>query len=193
MAPVSYYCCLAKFKEICIENHETYSRQSYRNRCSIYAANGILNLSIPVNATNNTVIKEVTIEHSENWQRQHWRSISSAYKSSPYFIYYDYELQPFYEKPFKYLIDFNEEIQNKFLTLLNLSVHPFSSLTYDKFVENSVDLRELIHPKKSNLFSLPQYNQVFIEKHGFIPNLSILDLLFNQGPESKEYLLSSFI
>ncbi|MDQ3191592.1 MAG: WbqC family protein [Bacteroidota bacterium] len=191
LAPVSYYVCLANFNDVFIENHETFAKQSYRNRCGIYTANGVLNLSIPVNAANHSLIKEVKIDNSKNWQRQHWRSIMSAYNASPFFIYYDYELQPFYEKSFNYLLDFNNEIQQKLLSLLNFSVKITPTSDFEKSLNKDLDFRQLIHPKKNSLFNLQEYNQVFNDKHGFIPDLSILDLLFNQGPESTSYLLSS--
>lgn len=188
LAPLEYYHCLAKWDQSYIEYYETYSKQSYRNRCSIYTANGILNLSIPVKAPNHTLIKDVKIDNSVPWQKHHFRSILSAYSTSPYFIYYDYQLQPFYESRYNFLLDFNEIVQSKILELIELRADVQTTSLFEKNINNGADFRNTIHPKKNNGFPCPYYNQVFNNKYGFIPNLSIIDLLFNKGPESKEIL-----
>ena len=188
LAPVTYYNYLANYNQSYVEYHETYSKQSYRNRCSIYTASGVLNLSIPVKAPNHTSIKDVKIDNSVSWQKQHFRSILSAYSTSPYFIYYDYELQPFYENHYKFLLDFNEIVQFKILELIQLRVEVKSTSSFEKNSDNGDDFRNAIHPKKNNMLPCPYYHQVFNDKFGFIPNLSIIDLLFNKGPESKEFL-----
>ena len=192
LAPVSYYHYLVNYSEIIFEQHENYLKQTYRNRCSIYAANGKMNLSIPVHKiANHTLIKDVRIAYDQNWQKLHWRSIASAYGSSPFYLYYDYELLPFYEKKFEFLWDFNETLQNKILELIKISIHPTYTTSYLSEHSDTIDLRSGLYPKKNDLsVALTPYQQVFQEKFGFLPDLSIIDLLFNLGPSCKDYLKS---
>jgi len=194
-APIEYYYYLIQHTAhaehtVFIEQNENYIKQSYRNRCSIYGANGKLNLIIPVHKNaHHCLIKEVRICNEQNWQKTHWRSIVAAYNSSPFFQYYDYELQPFYEKQFEFLIDFNEQLQNKILELLNHKIFFLKTNSYFASQEIGIDLRNSIHPKNNNsTIVFRPYSQVFQDKFGFISNLSILDLLFNLGNESKDYL-----
>jgi hypothetical protein len=187
LGPVEYYHHLARFSSAKIELWETYSKQSYRNRCRISGPNGLLNLTIPVSASNHTKTKDVKIDNSVKWQINHWRALEASYRSSPFYIYYDYELQPFYEQKFDFLFDFNQSIQNKMLELIQLDV--VAEFTSEYVAEYDNDFRTTIHPKKESAFITPPYRQVFQEKFHFFPNLSIVDLLFNKGPEAKDYLL----
>lgn len=191
LAPILYYCYLANYHAIIFEQQEHYIKQSYRNRCSIYAANGKMELSIPVHKiANRTLIKDVRIANEQNWQKLHWRSIASAYGSSPFYLYYNYELLPFYEKKFEFLWDFNESLQNKMLELIKVSISPVYTTFYLSEPPGVIDLRSSLHPKKNDLPfpTLPSYQQVFQNKYGFFPNLSIIDLLFNLGPRCNDYL-----
>lgn len=188
LAPIEYYRVLANADEVLLEQHEFYVKQSYRNRCVIATANGLMDLTIPVEKFENgkTRIRDVRISYHGNWQLQHWRSIASAYNSSPFFEYYMDDLIVFYEKRWNFLWDFNVEIQQKILELIDLQ--PIIRLTeiYSKDLSDKIkDLRSVIHPKKKLVSEPTQlYYQVFVHKYGFQPNLSVLDLLLNMGNEA---------
>ncbi|MDD4490278.1 MAG: WbqC family protein [Paludibacter sp.] len=188
LAPIEYYRVLANVDEVLLEQHEFYVKQSYRNRCVIATANGLMDLTIPVEKFENgkTRIRDVRISYHGNWQLQHWRSIASAYNSSPFFEYYMDDLIVFYEKRWNFLWDFNVEIQQKILELIDLQ--PVIRLTeiYSKDLSDRIkDLRSVIHPKKKLVSEHTQpYYQVFVHKYGFQPNLSVLDLLLNMGNEA---------
>ena len=199
LAPIQYYTKLIGYQYIYIENCESYLKQSYRNRTIILSANGPLQLSLPVvdGPRAKGPIRDLRISYDQPWQQMHWRGISSAYNNSPFFEYYADDLSPFFhEKKWKYLIDFNSEIQNAVLNAINLELD--IKATVDYFPQGEVpetidDFRYSIHPKpqKQDIdqrFFPTAYTQVFHEKWGFVPNLSILDLLFNEGPETFNHL-----
>ncbi|WP_321280890.1 WbqC family protein [Marinifilum fragile] len=197
-APIQYYCKLIQYPNVMIEQWENYSKQSYRNRCNIYGANGALAISVPVvKATNKKVLtKDVKISYDTNWQKLHWKGIESAYKSSPFYEYYIDDLERFFNQKWDFLLDFNLEIQTEISEILEIENK--HSLTEDFIpldAPDITDFRNVIHPKPSKGINdtefAPQfYTQVFGDKHGFIPNLSILDLIFNLGPDSSYYLES---
>ncbi len=188
LAPVEYYSAMAKADTVFMEHCEFYEKQSYRNRCNIAGANGQLALTIPVEKSKGTrlLTRDVRISEHSDWQIQHWRSIESAYNSTPFFEYYKDDLLPFYEKNWTFLWDFNTEIQIKVLELLDLQVDVQLTEEYKVDLdENMLDGRNSIHPKKETDIRLfKTYYQVFGQRFGFIPNLSIIDLLFNMGNES---------
>ena len=188
LAPVEYYSAMAKADIVFLEHCEFYEKQSYRNRCNIAGANGPLALTIPVEKSKGSrmLTRDVRISEHSDWQLQHWRSIESAYNSTPFFEYYKDDLIPFYEKNWTFLWDFNTEIQNKMLELLDLQVDIQLTKEYKiDFDENVQDVRNSIHPKKeTDVGSFKTYYQVFEQRFGFIPNLSSIDLLFNMGNES---------
>jgi len=171
---------------IIIDDTEAFEKQSYRNRCTIAGANGVIDLIVPVHGSRKRIpIKEMEIDNHANWQHQHWQSIKSAYGKTPFFEHYDYRLQPVYEKPFQNLFDFNLEL---LLILLKIFKIDASKLVLkSEFQEMEYfDFRNKIHPKakyntEDNTFKPVRYQQAFEEKLGFIPNLSIIDLLFNVG------------
>lgn len=194
LAPVSYYVLLARAGRVVIEQHENYQKQSYRNRCLIAAANGPMVLSIPVkkNLPGKNSIRDIQLSGHGNWQHMHWNSLVSAYASSPYFAFYRDDIHPFYEKKYKYLFDFNEALREEICALLNLEPRLEYSKSYTTGPETEIlDYRELIHPKKQRLEELlpGPYVQVFDRKFGFLPDLSVLDLLFNTGPEASLFLM----
>ena len=187
--PIEFYHHYTKNEAIIIEQNEHFIKQTYRNRCSISGANGQIDLSIPLQKyTSKTLIRDIKISYEVQWQKQHWRSIVSAYNSSPYFMYYDYEIMPYFEKKNNYLFDLNLEILEKLNKLLKIS-KPFSlSEEFTAVNDSQSDLRYKISPKRKPEVLLKTYSQVFDQKLGFIENLSILDLLFNKGPDSMMHL-----
>lgn len=200
LAPVQYYAKFMSADNIFIEQHDNYIKQTYRNRCTIAAANGLMPLSIPVEHSSGVKIamKDIRIADHGNWRHLHWNAIVSAYNSSPFFEYYQDDFYPFYHRKFEFLLDFNEGLQQMILNLLNIDCPPVAyTKEYKKdFGEREFDLREAIHPKKDwgdtdpDFLSVPYY-QVFGQKFGFQENLSIIDLLFNMGNESQLILGAS--
>lgn len=188
LAPVEYYMLLSGADKILLEQHDFFVKQTYRNRCTIATANGVMDLIIPVErpAANKALIKDIRISDHGNWRLNHWKAIMSAYQSSPFFEYYADDLVHCYEKQWNFLWDFNLVLQEKLLLLLD--VDPEIQLT-DRYLPDYhneyIDLREAIHPKKESVITdLHPYYQVFSQKFGFQKNLSIIDLLFNMGNES---------
>jgi len=183
-------------EEVVIEAHEHYIKQTWRNRCCIATANGPMTLSIPVEAgpIEKGDIRSVKISNHGNWQHLHWNSIESAYRSSPFFDYYQDDLRPFFERKIGFLFDFNEEIRETICGLIEIQPNVRISSEYldeTSLPQGWIDYRTRIHPKKETQetdFRPTPYYQVFDRKFGFMPNLSILDLLFNMGPEAVLYL-----
>lgn len=192
LAPIQYFSKLKKYSDCIIEHFEHLPKQTYRSRCEIYSPNGTLTLSIPIVKRNQRqVMKDVKIANDYDWQKLHWRSLEACYRSSPFFEFYEDDFYPFYHnKKFDYLIDLNEAVQQEIIKLLKLKTSYRFSTEYLKTYDNTDDYRNSISPKKvSNVdvdFIPPVYMQVFENKLGFIPNLSIVDLLFNQGPRALE-------
>jgi hypothetical protein len=180
MPNVQYFSKLLHEKVI-IEQHENYLKQTFRNRCEILAANGIIALTVPVKRAGSKMkIRDVKIDYSGDWQKIHWRTIISAYRSSPFFEYYIDDFLPFYEKKETFLFDFNCNLLYKLIELTGIKVDITLSDTYLHEYEN--DCRTMITPgKKLSEYSAVPYYQVFGDKFGFQPNLSILDLLANEG------------
>lgn len=191
MPPVEYFSRLQQFREnIVLEKAEHFVKQSYRNRCEIHSPNGKLNLIVPVvkGSRVHTLMKDVRISYDFRWQRLHWMSLQTCYRSSSYFEFYEDDLAVFYEKRWDFLFDYNEALLNLFLKFLKLDVSCSYSEEYRDPWPGTADLRSSIHPKLSADPKQKPYFQVFEDKNGFIPNLSIADLVFNQGPQSKNYL-----
>jgi hypothetical protein len=186
LAPIEYYVVLANSERILLEQHEYYQKQSYRNRCRIATANGIMDLSIPVDSAGKTLIRDLRISDHNNWQTHHWRSIETAYNSSPFFEYYADDFRPFFEKKWLFLWDFNLALFNKTLELLDIETKIELTEQYKpETSDNFLDLRAAIHPKKEISLLLKPYYQVFETKFGFMPNMSIIDLLFNMANEAQ--------
>jgi hypothetical protein len=193
LPPVQYFCIMATADVVFIESCEYFIKQTYRSRCHILGTNGVQILSVPVvkNHSAKTLIRDVRIDYAMRWQQQHWRAMTAAYNNSPFFAYYADELHPFYEKRMQFLFDFNYELLQKIVKWLGLSVQIFFTDTYNKFVD--ADFRNTITTKamdKEQIFTPQAYYQRFAERFGFVPNLSIADLLFNEGNNANAYLSS---
>ena len=199
-APIQYFSKLVAYPEIYIEQHENFIKQTYRNRTVILGANGPISLIVPVEKGRGPKIKikDLRIAYDEEWQRNHWRTIFSAYNSSPFFEYYADDLEPFFRKKHEFLFDYNQKITETILEILEIPASLNFTEEFGKVPENCLNLREQISPKTHKInedpnFSPQEYTQVFAEKFGFVPGLSILDLLFNEGPSAHELLETSFL
>lgn len=196
-APVQYYTKLLKYEEVFIEQFEHFHKQTYRNRCVILGGNGPIQLIVPVvkGRGPKVLIKDLRISYDTEWQRNHWRTIFSAYNSSPFFEYYSDEIEPFFSQKPKFLLDFNTEIHETICDLLEVENNVTLTEDFEKIPEGTVNFREIISPKNKSItdqnFEPEKYTQVFSEKFGFVPNLSIIDLLFNEGPNSYSNLEKS--
>lgn len=193
--PIQWYQKLNRSEVTLIEQYDSYMKQTYRNRCIIATTNGIQALTIPtersdsqsVLADNKTLMKDIRISDHGNWRHLHWNALTSAYGESPFFEYYADDIHPFFEKKWEYLYDFNMEITNKMCELIDLRPNVATTEEFIKSPEGFTDFRDVIrpkHPLQDDDFEPKRYYQVYEQKHGFLPNLSILDLLFNMGPES---------
>ena len=182
---------LLQANNILIEKHETYKKQTYRNRYLIAGPNGIQPLTIPVdkNGLKNCPITDVKISYDNNWQKLHWKSWETAYNSSPFFLYYKDDFKKIFDKKHNYLLDLNTEMLELILDLTETEITIGFTSDFQKKYEGYKDYREIISPKVPPLTSsFPEYYQVFSEKYGFLGNLSVIDLLFNLGNESGDYL-----
>jgi hypothetical protein len=198
MPPIHYFTKFFLYKNIYIEGCENYSKQSFRNRCDIATANGILALTIPVvhaEGQNKIPIREVLIDNDKRWKAIHKKAIESAYRSSPFFIYYADDLFNLIDASCEKLFDFNASVLKFFLE--QMEIKPQINITTDYKAINGVfdDWSDGIHPKPSRqkedqTYEAKPYYQVFQQKHSFIANLSILDALFNLGPGTGEYIKS---
>lgn len=196
--PVQWYQKLCRHGHVAIECYDHFMKQTYRNRCVIAAANGPQALTVPVEKgeTQPLLMKDVRISDHGNWRHLHWQALQSAYGESPFFEFYADDLRPFFEKRWTWLFDFNLDITQKMCELLD--IQPTIELT-SEFVPAAgnlgqpslKDFRDAIHPKHplpDSEFESHRYYQVYESRHGFQPNLSILDLLFNMGNESVLYI-----
>lgn len=186
LGPIQQYCKLCQYDEIRLETAENYLKQTFRNRCTIATANGPLALSVPIVKpdTLKCQTKDIRISDHGNWRHLHWNALVSAYNMSPFFEYYEEDFFPFYEKKYEFLLDYNEELRALICRLLDLQPLVIRTDEYLPDVEH--DFREIIRPKHEGedlAFCPKPYYQVFQEKFGFQPNMSIVDLLFNMGPE----------
>lgn len=197
--PISQFVALAQAEEVVFENEDNYQKQTFRNRMYIYDSNGKLLLNIPIkhrsaitgepkSAGKHQLYKEVRIENEFNWQIQHWRGLKSSYQTSPFFEFYEDELYPLYHKEFRYLLDFNYACLEFATDALQLDLEFSKTSEYIRKPQDLQDLRPLVNAKAQPPHQQTPYTQVFENKHGFIPDLSILDLLFNEGPNSLVYL-----
>ena len=207
--PVQWYQKLHRYEHTLIEQYDSYQKQTFRNRCIIATANGLQALTVPVDThpvldasaaeSAKCLLKDVRISDHNQWRRIHWNALQSAYSESPFFEYYADDIRPFFEQKYDFLVDFNEAIRQKMCELID--IHPsveytqeflppqeVSSTTHHPIIHDFRDVISAKHPQPDADFEVKRYWQVFQHKHGFLPNLSILDLLFCMGPESVFYL-----
>jgi hypothetical protein len=200
LAPVAYYALMYQYNNVRVERYDHYMKQTYRNRCVIAATDGPLALTIPTEKADGPkcLMRDVRISDHGNWRHVHWNALVAAYRHSPFFEYYADDFRPFYEKKFDYLWDFNEALRAMVCELLDLHPHVLPTTDYHATLQpGESDYRELIHPKRPAaelhpLYHAQPYYQVFKEKHGFQEELSIVDLLFNMGPEGLIVLRDSW-
>ena len=192
---IATFVAIAKADKVVMEVHDNYQKQTYRNRCYVYAANGKLQLSIPVifSQKNRQKYSEVKIANNYNWQNNHIKSLESAYRTSPFYEFYIDELQPLFKETFATILDFNLKCFEVICECLQLEVAISKTEIFEKEPKNTKDYRGLVNAKKENTIPLNPYTQVFYSKHGYINNLSILDLLFNEGTNAINYLESQNI
>lgn len=189
--PVQWYQKLHRADAVLMEQRESFQKQTYRNRCLIATTNGVQALTVPVERGSSSLIRDMRISDHGNWRHLHWMALQSAYGESPFFEYYQDDIRPFFEKRWDYLMDYNEAICQKMCELID--IQPQIDRTIEFVLEPSdvIDMRAAINPKRPAPdadFTPKPYYQVYTQKHGFLPNLSVLDLLFNMGPESIFYL-----
>lgn len=186
LPPIHYFSLLLKSETVFIEQHEHFVKQTYRSRCDILSSNGILGLSIPLQKKGDKeLISEKRISYAEEWQMKHWRAITSAYKNSAYFEYFEDDFKPFYFEKHEYLFQYNLNLTKLILQILRQKKEIHFTSEYNKTFEG-IDLRPSLNDKQETINQ--KYYQVFGDKFGFTPNLSVIDLLFNKGLESVEYL-----
>ncbi len=182
---LAYLKQVVKADAVVIEQHEHYSKQTYRNRCAILSANGRLRLSIPIQKKSGTkqAIRDVEICYREKWQHQHWKAIESAYKNSPYFEFFEADIKPFYQSDFQFLLTYNTQQLDLLLKLLRLQKTVTFTETYQAQTEpTNVDLRSLVTTETvTEEWLLKPYQQTFSDKLNFVAGLSSLDALFNVG------------
>jgi hypothetical protein len=192
---IQYYTKLLAFREVQVEQMEHFPKQTYRNRCVILDTNGPFVLSVPVkrHSGERLFTRDVEIDYSRDWIKMHLRALESAYRSSAFYDLLIDDLMPVWENQPKFLIDLNLSAQQIVCDLMNIDVTVSLTADYVHQPCNCNDLREKIHPKPRMYWNDPNfspagYHQIFDQKFGFTPNLSILDLLFNEGPEGFEIL-----
>ena len=191
LAPIDHYAHLAQADEALLEACDHYAKQTLRNRCEIAGPGGVQSLTIPVvkPERGKQQMRDIRISDHGNWRHLHWNALKSAYNRTPFFEYYADDFAPFYEQRYEFLYDFNMQLQTLVCSLLDIDTPTHLTDRYEAQPE-MMDLRPLVEPHaQSEQFTPRPYYQVFAHKHGFLPNLSIVDLLFNMGPEGLLWLV----
>lgn len=191
LPPVEYFARLNQHKQnILIEKEEHLIKQTYRNRANIYSPDGLLTLVVPVikGSKVHTKVRDVRISYDFRWQRLHWMSLQACYRRSAYFEYYEDDFARFYEDKFEFLFDYNEALLRMLLGMAKIKADITFTDEYQPAYPDRADYRLSFNAKKESNFEQKPYFQVFEERKGFLKNLSIVDLLFNQGPQTINYL-----
>ncbi|SFW12613.1 WbqC-like protein family protein [Sinomicrobium oceani] len=176
---------------VTLEMHDNFQKQTYRNRMYVYGPGGKQLLSIPVKHSkteDHQKYRDIRIEHDFNWRKQHWKTLETAYRTSPFFEFYEDDLAPIFEKKTVFLMDLNLETMTFLCDVLQIDPEYDKTSSYTKTISGRKDYRFMVDAKEEPAYELAPYTQVFAEKHGFISNLSMLDLLFNEGPNTLNYL-----
>lgn len=193
--PISYFGLISRCQQVVWDVSGYYEKQTYRNRTKILSANGVLSLSVPVQKSkkDKQIMRDVRIFHLDPWRKKHWKSLESAYRTSPYFEHYEEGIRPIFEKKHEYLLDYQKESFSWCLRVLGLSFEWLFTESYQEVLSDGlIDARNSFDPKKPTA-DLKEYIQVFSNKFDFASDLSILDLLFCQGPAAKDYLFNSVL
>ena len=189
---ISTFALIAQ-RDIVWEFHDNFQKQTYRNRCYICTDQGKQMMNIPIKHVGETqgrqLYREVVVAHNSLWQKQHWRTLETAYRTSPYFEFYEDEIAPIFQTTVNLLFEFNLMAMGVILDCLGIERNFGKTTSYEPSTEHFIDARDLVLAKKPLKTKEREYTQVFMERHGFIANLSILDLLFNEGPNTLSYLL----
>lgn len=195
----TYFPSIAQFhlilKHPCVlEVSDNYQKQTLRNRAYIYGANGKQALNLPIKhvggETGRQLFKDVRVENHFPWQRLHWKSLETAYRTSPFFEYYEDDLLPLFEKKYTFLLDVNMDTIQTLLACLQTDINFDKTKSYEAEPKQVKDFRFLTSAKKEFPLQMEEYHQIFSDKHGFLPNLSVLDLLFHEGPNTEDYLMT---
>ncbi|HTC00055.1 MAG TPA: WbqC family protein [Ferruginibacter sp.] len=186
-----YYKSLYSSKYIELEAYDRHQKSGFSNRCYIAGANGLITLSIPLLKGRNqkSLVNEIEIDNQQKWQIKHWRAMESSYMRSPWFEFYKDDLKQFYEKEYRYLFEWNKDLFIYILKKIDWNGELSLTSDYEQIPADKIDIRNTILPKNYLLFPVIKYPQVFEEKLGFLPNLSIIDLLFCCGKNANSYLI----
>jgi hypothetical protein len=189
---ISHFAAIAQSDGVTFEMEDNFQKQTNRNRTYIYSPNGIQLLNIPIKHSSSfghQKTKEIKIEQEFDWQKQHFKSLEASYRSSPFFEYFEDDLLPIFQKKYTFLMDLNLEVFDIVCKCLRMKLQYDTTTEYFHEIDDSkiVDFRYLINGKK-DLSAFESYTQVFDDKHGFLNNLSVLDLLFNEGKFAMDYL-----
>ena len=189
LPPVAYFAAIARSGKAYVEACETFQKQSWRNRCNIYSPDGVQSLLVPVLHAGSRYIRDIRIDYSKNWQHLHCRAIATAYGPTPFFRYYWNEIEAIIGRGHEFLFDLNLDLTEKILSLMDIHTPMELTTEYESAPQSLLDLRSAIHPKREwSGWQPKEYYQVFNDRHGWLPNLSILDLLFSEGPEAASCL-----
>jgi hypothetical protein len=190
LPPLEYISLISQADEVLVELEENYLKQSYRNRCYILSAHGPQLLSVPVclGSQHKTPLKEIRIDYSKRWQQVHLRAMTASYSSSPYFQFYFENIEKIISKKPDFLIDLNMELTETVLKILKLNIRLTQTTHFESVGEAANDFRYKISPKKKSQFIVKEYMQVFNTFNRTDHRLSIIDLVFNMGPEALDYL-----
>jgi hypothetical protein len=190
LPPIEYFSIISQSEKILVEHEENYHKQTYRNRCYILSSHGPQMLSVPVysGSLHKTALKDIRIDYSKRWQQVHLRAMTAAYGTSPFFEFYNDDIFRIVSANHKFLFDLNMALTLHLLENLDIKTEIVSTTSFEPLIDHPDDYRYRVNPKKQQVISLRRYNQVFNSAENFVQGLSIVDLLFNMGPESSGYL-----